>query len=119
VALGELGLSDLTVHRGRLALSRWGRLVCFAGVGAGEVLAGGRKVVGISQRRTRHAVRFQCVALREWDPARLLDVLELDELARLAAERDLDAIATGTAIDPARMLDAVLAGLTSGGAADL
>jgi lipoate-protein ligase A len=39
----------------------WSTLVCFAGVGSGEVLAGGRKVVGLSQRRTRSVARFQCV----------------------------------------------------------
>lgn len=36
-----------------------GSAVCFAGVGPGEVLLDGRKVVGISQRRGRFGVRFQ------------------------------------------------------------
>ena len=37
----------------------------------GEVTVDGRKVVGISQRRTRAAARFQCAALGRWDPAAL------------------------------------------------
>ena len=43
-----------------MACTGWCPLVCFAGVGPGEVLAGGRKLVGISQRRTRAGARFQC-----------------------------------------------------------
>ena len=53
-ALGSLGV-DAVVHRGPLVKSRWSQQVCFAGLGSGEVTVGGRKVVGISQRRTRAA----------------------------------------------------------------
>lgn len=52
----------ISVHSGRLVADRWGRLVCFAGSGPGEVFAGGRKVVGVSQRRTRSRVRIQTTA---------------------------------------------------------
>ena len=52
-----------------------GALACFAGVGPGEVLVGGRKVVGISQRRTRSLARFQSVAYLRWSPAALIEVL--------------------------------------------
>ena len=42
----------------------------------GEVVApDGAKLVGISQRRTRVAARFQCAVHRRWDPARLVDAL--------------------------------------------
>ncbi len=51
-------LDDVTVHRGAMACTGWCPLVCFAGVGPGEVLAGGRKLVGISQRRTRAGRSF-------------------------------------------------------------
>lgn len=58
-ALADLGVSS-TVHRGGLQHSEWSRQVCFAGVGSGEVLdTNGKKLVGISQRRTRYAARFQ------------------------------------------------------------
>jgi hypothetical protein len=46
--------------------SEWSSRVCFAGTGAGEVLAGGRKVIGISQRRSRNGARFQCALYRHW-----------------------------------------------------
>lgn len=59
-ALAAVGVEG-DVHAGPLERRRWGRLVCFAGVGAGEVVVGGRKVVGLSQRRTRDAARFQSV----------------------------------------------------------
>jgi hypothetical protein len=53
----------------------WSRLVCFAGIGPGEVLVGGRKAVGISHRRTRAGARFQCVAHRRWPGEELVALL--------------------------------------------
>lgn len=57
-----------TVHEGGLtcspAGSGWCDLICFAGVGPGEVLAGGRKLVGLSQRRTRDGIRIQAMVHR-------------------------------------------------------
>lgn len=50
---------DLAVHRGGMLCTPWSDLVCFAGIGPGEVLLGGRKLVGLSQRRTRHGLRIQ------------------------------------------------------------
>ncbi len=56
--------------------SPWSSMVCFDGVGAGEVLVDGRKLVGISQRRTRHAARLQCCWYSTYDPAWLVDLLD-------------------------------------------
>jgi hypothetical protein len=47
-------------------------IACFAGVGPGEVTLHGRKLVGISQRRTRDWSRFQCVTYYRWVPEELL-----------------------------------------------
>ena len=58
-ALAALGVAG-AVHRGPLERTTGSALVCFAGVGPGEVVAGDRKVVGIAQRRTRAGARFQC-----------------------------------------------------------
>lgn len=58
-ALDVLGCSDVAVHRGPLQHTPWSRLVCFDGLGAGEVTINGQKAVGISQRRTRHWARLQ------------------------------------------------------------
>jgi len=76
-----------SVHTGRLVADRWGRLVCFAGAGPGEVFMGGRKVVGVSQRRSRNRVRIQTAARiqpRAGDAAPLSARDGRDELGFLA-----------------------------------
>ena len=65
------------VWRGAMVDRGLGRVACFAGMGPGEVSVAGRKVVGMSQRRTRTHARFQCVAYLRWDPAPLLGLLDL------------------------------------------
>jgi lipoate-protein ligase A len=93
-ALVALGVHDLAVHRGGLQRRRWGSLVCFAGLGPGEVTAGedGPKVAGVSQRRTRAGARFQCAVALAWSPERLAPLLRVPDRDGLA--RDLaDAVA--------------------------
>lgn len=63
------------VRRGGVTDRAASRLACFAALGPGEVTVGGAKVVGISQRRTRHWARFQCVAYRRWDGAAVVAAL--------------------------------------------
>lgn len=60
-ALAELGV-DARVHSGPTDRHPEARAACFAGLGPGEVVADGRKLVGLSQRRTRSGARFQCIA---------------------------------------------------------
>lgn len=73
-------------HRGPLLTTPWSRLVCFAGLGPGEVTVDGRKVVGIAQRRTRSGARFQCAVLRRWDAAALVALLAVADRDRAVAE---------------------------------
>jgi lipoate-protein ligase A len=87
-----------SVHRNRLEKTPWGRLVCFGAVGPGEVTVGGRKVVGISQRRTRDGARFQCLVLESWDPLPLLDLLVLSAADRARARDDLRDLAAGPGV---------------------
>lgn len=61
-AIGPFAREAVSVHSGQLVADRWGRLVCFAGRGPGEVLVGGLKVAGVSQRRSRHRARIQTTA---------------------------------------------------------
>jgi lipoate-protein ligase A len=98
-ALTGLGGQGLRPHReGFAACTRWSSLVCFGGVGTGEVVtADGRKVVGISQRRTREGAWFHSAAVLHWDPAGLLEVLILPAEERAAAQTDLVGVATGVA----------------------
>ena len=107
-ALHALGV-DARWHDGPLEETRWSRLVCFAGVGPGEVLIGDRKVVGISQRRTRAGARFHCAALRTWDAVALLALLSLPGDEREVAAAELPSVARGIDVD-SEMLEAALVG---------
>ena len=107
-ALAALGVAGATVHTGGLERAPWSELVCFAGLGPGEVTVAGRKVVGISQRRTRAGARFQCAVLHRWDPRPLLGVLDLDPEARARAEADLGPVAAGVGwVSPRAVVDAL------------
>jgi len=77
-ALAELGVEGGDVHRGVMACSSWCPLVCFAGIGPGEVTRDGAKLVGISQRRSRPGARFQCAVHVTWRPGALVGLLRDD-----------------------------------------
>jgi hypothetical protein len=91
-ALADLGVGGV-VHRGPMVASPWSRLVCFAGLGPGEVTTGETghkaKVVGMAQRRTRAGARFQCAVPRRWEPNRLLALLALDPAGKAAAAAEV------------------------------
>jgi lipoate---protein ligase len=110
-ALRGAGLGDLGVWKGPMVRNAWSSLVCFAGLGPGEVVdEGRRKVVGISQRRTRHGALFQCACLLSWEPARLLDLLVLPEKERERAVGALACAAVGVAANRAKaVVDDLLA----------
>jgi lipoate-protein ligase A len=78
-ALADLGVRNVVVHRGAPTARRRGNpheqllaAICYASLGRGEVLASGRKVVGLAQRRRRPGALVQCGLLRRWNPAPLL-----------------------------------------------
>ena len=109
-ALTSLG-AVADVHEGPLRHSRWSPLVCFAGLGPGEVTIGGAKVVGVAQRRTRDGARFQCALLRHWDPAPILALLALDPEERARAAAELEGVAAGFDASPATLVEAFVAHL--------
>src|SRR5439155_1886744 len=82
-ALHAVGI-DGSWHDGALVCTPWCRQVCFAGLGPGEVTVGGRKVVGLAQRRTRAGALFQCAALLRWDPDEMVRLLNLGKEAAAA-----------------------------------
>jgi lipoate-protein ligase A len=88
-ALGELGIVGVDVHRGPPVGSGE---ICFAGIGPGEVVLDGRKLVGVSQRRTRAGSRYQCAVHTVWSPGTLLPLLR-------APVGELPSVAT---LDPPR-----------------
>jgi lipoate-protein ligase A len=74
-ALREVGVDEVVAHRGGGIETSWSRLICFDGIGAGEVTVAGRKAVGISQRRTRDWARLQSAVHLAWRPELLLSLL--------------------------------------------
>lgn len=110
-ALGDLGVPDPAVHRGGLERRRWGDLVCFAGLGPGEVTSRGAKVVGLSQRRTRAGARFQCAVPRSWVPERLATLLALDDGDRRRLVEDLAGAVRAVDVTADAVVDAFVAHL--------
>jgi lipoate-protein ligase A len=94
-ALERLGQRDFEVHTGRSVPGDLGELVCFAGRGPGEVLHSGRKVVGLSQWRSREGALFSTCAYERWDPAGLMALLDVDDTERGAIVSDLASSAVG------------------------
>lgn len=72
------------VWKGAMRTNEWSPLVCFAGLGPGEVTVDGRKVVGVCQRRTGRGALFQTAALLSWRPGEYTSLL-----AAPVAEPDL------------------------------
>ncbi len=82
-AFESLG-ADARIHEGAYERGPDEGLVCFEGRGRGEVLVGEKKLVGISQRRTRVGSRFQCVWYRTWRVGALRSLLEGGAAERVA-----------------------------------
>jgi lipoate-protein ligase A len=110
-ALVRLGVGNATVWNEQMLTNEWSSRVCFAGVAPGEVLLNGKKAVGVSQRRTRHAALFQTAVLLEWQPADLIRLLALDPESRRRAAAELAFAAVAVPAPPADLLDAFLAAL--------
>jgi lipoate-protein ligase A len=97
-ALEGLGLTGVGVQGPAPgACTRWSSLLCFAGVGAGEVSVGGRKVVGLAQRRNRSGAWFHGACLLRWDPTLLLATLDLPPAEREVATAGLAPAVAGVA----------------------
>jgi len=107
-ALEVIGSGPAEVHRGSLITTSLSSVVCFAGLGPGEVIVDGRKIVGVSQRRTRGAARFQCAVPGLWDRD-LIGHLLAPGIARVGA--DLAGIDVATVDDLDGLLDAFVESL--------
>jgi lipoate-protein ligase A len=91
-ALRGLGIAA-EVHDGPLVCGAFGRRVCFAALGSGEVSVADAKLVGLSQRRTRAGARLQCTCYRVWDPEPMaalgVDATALPPVATVSADLDV------------------------------
>ena len=110
-ALGDAGVVGAEAYDGPLVVNEWSPLVCFAGLGPGEVTVDGAKVVGLCQRRTRAGALFQCAALLDWQPRRLLDRLALPDDERRRGAEELAGVARAVDVDRSSVVDALLAHL--------
>ena len=111
-ALGGLGVPAESVDRLREP-GPWERMACFAATGAGEVTVGGRKVVGVSQRRSREGSRFQCAALLAWRAEDTAGLLTLAAPDRRRLGEHLDRSAAGLGLPAGVVEDAFLARLST------
>ena len=107
-ALEAIGSGPAEVHRGSMITTALSPVVCFAGLGPGEVTVDGRKIVGVSQRRTRGAARFQCAVPGLWDRD-LIGQLLAPGIARVGAE--VAGIDVATVDDLDGLLDAFVESL--------
>lgn len=108
---------EAEVHDAPSVGTRWSDLVCFAGVGPGEVLRGRHKVVGLAQWRSREgALVFGCAYVR-FDPGSLVDCLAVDHSSRTALVGALEGSVTDLSSLGASGWDAddLLAELPAGG----
>lgn len=121
-ALVSLGLASeqVRVHAGALVATTASPVVCFAGLGPGEVMVGGAKAVGLSQRRTREAIRLQSSLASRWEPQAHATLLA-PGLGRAAPSSTPIAVMEQTSVlgwreiapDPMVVVDAVLRQLPS------
>ncbi|MFK8023637.1 MAG: hypothetical protein AB8G26_06710 [Ilumatobacter sp.] len=85
--------SKLSVHSAAMVTTENSPLICFDGIGPGELVTdNGSKAVGISQRRTRDAARMQCCWYTRYDPTALTELLvdapDPADLRRIALIRE-------------------------------
>jgi lipoate-protein ligase A len=106
-ALKKVGVGGASIWESGLRCGPAGRALCFAGVGPGEVSVAGRKVVGISQRRTREGTRFHCAALLKWSPLLLARTMGVPE----SLWPGLPELAAGLEVKPDELVAAFLEAL--------
>lgn len=103
-ALADIGIDSTHQHRAGLVPSEWGNLVCFASRGPGEIFfEDGSKVLGISQRRTRRACRFQCAVSLAWESRTLIELLADTRPTSI----DIEGSGATLDVDPIRLRHAI------------
>jgi lipoate-protein ligase A len=108
-ALAPLLSQAPEVHDGAMVVTPWSRAVCFSGTGPGEVLLGGRKLVGVSQRRDRSGAWFFSMAHVTFDPTEHAAVLAIDPGERAGLVAQLAADVTTLPVPPEAAQTALLA----------
>ncbi len=110
--IGSFTTEPVTVHGGGMVADCWGRLLCFAGTGPAEVFVAGRKIVGVSQRRSRSWIRVQSMTpLRAAPGLDAVELLALSEVERAEARSVTAARATGLRTGADAVVESLLANL--------
>ncbi len=97
------------LHSGPLIVTRWSPMLCFCGLGTGEVRVDGRKVLGVSQRRDRAGATFRLMVLLQLDAAESASVLALGSEERRRAAEHLGGFAARLEADSPALEEALLA----------
>lgn len=95
-----------------------GDLACWAGHGWGEVVVGGAKVVGLSQRRTRWGARVQCMAVVDGSAGRITEAfVDLGSADRAEMVEAIGSVDLGVARDELEhvAIEALASGLGAAG----
>jgi lipoate---protein ligase len=100
--------AELVAYAGPLVSSPWSRLWCFSGLGPGEVIASGKKLVGVSQRRSRAGSWFFTMACIELDSIRDASFLAGSEEWRSGLVRELKR-SQARLVSPAGVVESCLA----------
>ena len=111
-AMASLGL-ETTAHHGPMVRTEWSRRVCFAGLGPGELTHDAKKLVGMSQRRTREWARFQVAILRRWSGHEHRRLFRVPDSETSAADTTLERAATWIDRSPNDILEAVVDALAT------
>ena len=100
------------VHRGSLETTEWSSTICFDGLGPGEVVFDGAKLVGLSQRLTRQAARFQACWHTVYDPRALVELLSVASRPALDALRPVATLDAASSAAVPELLRAALSAAT-------
>lgn len=110
--LHTLGFPDVAIVDS-LQSTPWSGLVCFAGLAPGEVTVGGKKVLGLAQRRSRVGARFQISVLVSWRPGPFAALFDLTDDARGELVGELTQRAMGLDTSPAAVTNALVDAITT------
>lgn len=113
-AFADVGV-PASMHPGPYEAGPSDGLLCFASLGPGEVVVDGRKLVGISQRRTREGSRFQCITYERFELGPLASVVDAATAAR-ALDRAIGWADLGLAASPSGIAEQMVSFIAAHGA---
>ena len=86
-------------------------LICFVGRAPGELFINDRKILGISQRRSKFGTRFQCALIINWKPEHMIAAYSSSPIPNL--EKLISSAGIGSGCEKNNALEAFLSALPS------